>query len=107
MSSYFKFIDTLSLDKKLETGEFPFSKYLFWDTPIELIDREKHKKSIIERVLTRGFLEDFYTLIKMYSPEEITDAVKKSRILDKKTANFCSLYFNIPLNEINASSYYS
>ena len=48
MSSYFNYIDTASLDKKLETGEFPFSKYLFWDTPIELIDREKHKKSIIE-----------------------------------------------------------
>lgn len=107
MSSYFNYIDTASLDKKLETGEFPFSKYLFWDTPIELIDREKHKKSIIERVLTRGFLEDFYTLVKMYSSEEITDAIKKSRVLDKKTANFCSLYFNIPLNEINASSYYS
>jgi hypothetical protein len=107
MSFYFNYIDTVSLDKKLETGDFPFSKYLFWDTPIELIDREKHKKSIVERVLTRGFLEDFYTLIKMYSKEEIIDAIKKSRVLDKKTANFCSLYFNIPLNEINASSYYS
>ncbi len=107
MSSYFNYIDTASLDKKLESGDFPFSKYLFWDTPIELIDREKHKRSIVERVLTRGFLEDFYTLIKMYSKEEITDAIKGSRVLDKKTANFCSLYFNIPLNEINASSYYS
>ncbi len=107
MSSYFNYIDTASLDKKLESGDFPFSKYLFWDTPIELIDREKHKRSIVERVLTRGFLEDFYTLIKMYSKEEITDAIKRSRVLDKKTANFCSLYFNIPLNEINASSYYS
>ena len=107
MSFYFKYIDTVSLDKKLETGEFPFSKYLFWDTSIELIDREKNKRPIIERVLTRGFLEDFYTLIKMYSSEEIADAIKKSRVLDKKTANFCSLYFNIPLNEINASSYYS
>ncbi len=29
MSSYFKYIDTDLLDKKLETGEFPFSKYLF------------------------------------------------------------------------------
>jgi hypothetical protein len=107
MSYYFKYIDTESLDKKLETGVFPFSKYLFWDTPIEFINIEKHKKSIIERVLTRGFLEDFYTLVKMYSKVDITDAIKKSRVLDKKTANFCSLYFDIPLNEINASSYYS
>jgi nicotinamide mononucleotide adenylyltransferase len=107
MSSFFNYIDTEILDKKLETGIFPFSKYLFWDTPIELIDKEIHKKSIIERVITRGFLEDFYTLVKMYSREEIVEAIKKSRVLDKKTANFCSLYFNIPLNEIHASSYYS
>jgi hypothetical protein len=107
MSIYFKYIDTHSLDKKLESGEFPFSKYLFWDTELDLIDREKNKRAIVERVLTRGFLSDFYTLIKMYSKEEITEAIKKSRVLDKKTANFCSLYFNIPLNEINASSYYS
>ncbi len=107
MSSYFKYIDTDLLDKKLETGEFPFSKYLFWDSEIELIDRKKNKKAIIERVLTRGFLEDFYTLLNMYSLEEISEAIKTSRVLDKKTANFCSRYFNIPLNEINASSYYS
>jgi hypothetical protein len=107
MSFYFKYIDTNSLDKKVESGIFPFSKYLFWDTPLELIDKEKHKRSIIERVLTRGHLEDFYTLIKMYSEDDITDAIIKSRVLDKKTANFCSLYFNIPLKEINASSYHS
>jgi hypothetical protein len=107
MSVYFSFIDTKALDKKLESGGFPFSKYLFWDTPIELIEREKHKKSIIERVLTRGLLEDFYSLIKMFSQEDIVDSIKSSRVLDKKTANFCSLYFNIPLIEIHASSYYS
>lgn len=103
MSAYFNYIDTSSLDKTLASGVFPFSKYLFWDTEIELIDREKNKKSIIERVLTRGFLEDFYTLIKMYSADEIIESIKKSKVLDKKTANFCSQYFNIPKEEIYAS----
>jgi len=34
MNQYFKFIDTKNLDEKLALDEFPFSQYLFWDTPV-------------------------------------------------------------------------
>lgn len=107
MNSYFSFIDTEFLNNKLIASEFPFSQYLFWDTPIEVIDLKKHKKYIIERVLSKGFLNDFYLLLKIYSNEEITTAIKSSKSLDKKTVNFCSNYFNVPLNELHASPYYS
>jgi hypothetical protein len=107
MSSFFKYIDTDLLDKKLETDKFPFSKYLFWDSEDGDMDIQKHKKHIIERVLTRGILKDIYILFKLYSNEELIASIKSSRVLDKKTASFCSQYFGIPLNEINASSYYS
>lgn len=107
MNSYFSFIDTEFLNKKLNTAEFPFSPYLFWDTPIEMIDVKKHKKYIIERVLSKGFLKDFYLLLKIYSNEEIIAAIKTSKSLDKKTVNFCTKYFNVPLNELYASPYYS
>jgi hypothetical protein len=107
MSSFFKLIDTDLLDKKLETEDFPFSRYLFWDSEVGDVDVKMHKRHIIERVLTKGFLNDVYILFNIYSKDELIAAIKKSRILDKKTANFCSQYFNIPLNEIHASSYYS
>lgn len=107
MSSYFNLIDTESLDRKIETEKFPFSKYLFWDSEIGDVNIKQHKKHTIERVLTRGFLKDVYILFKLYNNEELISAIKSSKVLDKKTASFCSQYFNIPLNEINASSYYS
>ncbi len=103
----FNFIDTAALDKKIATERLSFSKYLFWDSELEDIDLAKHKKAIIERVITRGFLKDFYIILKLYSHAEIVDTIKWSRILDKKTANFCSIYFKIPLNQIHASPYYS
>ena len=106
MTTFFKYLPEWVLTKKIEKGEFPFSQYLFWDTPVEKIDIAKHKNYIIERVLSRGLLQDFYYLLKLYTSEEITFAVKKSRVLDKKTINFCSHYFKIPLNELHASSYY-
>lgn len=68
---------------------------------------EKRKNYIIERVLSRGLLSDFYFLLQLYTSEEIIIAVKKSKVLDKKAVNFCSRYFKIPLNEMHASSFYS
>jgi len=107
MTSYFKYLPESVLAKKIAQGEFPFSQYLFWDTPLEKIDIIKNKNYIIERVLSRGLLKDFYFLLQLYTTEEITIAVKKSNVLDKKTMNFCSHYFGIPLNELHASSFYN
>jgi hypothetical protein len=60
MSQYFNFIDTKILDKKIGSGQFPFSEFLFWDTSFDMIDTKLHKNYIIERVLSKGFLSDFY-----------------------------------------------
>lgn len=106
MVNYFKYLPADVTAKKVKRGDFPFSQFLFWDTPVEKIDPEKHKNFIIERVITRGWLQDFYFLIQLYSREEIQAAVKKSKVLDPKTVHFCSHYFNIPLKEMHASSFY-
>lgn len=107
MNTYFKLINTQVLDNKIKTGQFPFSKYLFWDASIETIDLQQHKNYIIERVLSRGFLTDFYLLLKLYNHNEICAAIKSSKVLDKKTANFCCHFFNININELHVASYHS
>ena len=107
MSAYFNLINTEVLDQRIKSEVFPFSKYIFWDSPIENIDLIKHRRYIVERVLNRGFLEDVYVLTKLYSKEEIKDALRKSKELDPKTINFCSQYFNLPKSEMDVSSFYS
>ena len=106
MYSYFKFIDTDKVDKKIRTMAFPFSRNLFWDVNIENIDLQKNSRYVIERVITRGFTEDFYMLLKIYSTPQIQEAVRKSKELDAKTAQFCSTFFNIPKSEVHVSSFY-
>ncbi len=105
-NDYFHFIDTQKLDKKAEAEAFPFSANLFWDSSINTIDLEKNQRYVIERVLTRGFTEDFYLLLKIYSSEQIKTALRKSKELDAKTVNFCSQYFNLPKSEMHVSSFY-
>jgi hypothetical protein len=107
MFNYFDLLPEPVRTRVISRKDFPFSQQLFWDAALENIDNEKHKNYIIERVISRGGLEDFFYLLKMYQRSEIVDAVKKSKVLDAKTVNFCSLYFDIPLKELHASSFYA
>jgi hypothetical protein len=85
---------------------FPFSQNLFWDCDVADVDLKKNKRYVIERVITRGRMEDFEKLLTLYSKEEIKEQLKKSKELDPKTRHFCSWYFDIPENELHASSFY-
>ncbi|HMO62512.1 MAG TPA: hypothetical protein PKC39_15365 [Ferruginibacter sp.] len=106
MYNYFNHINTAHLDEKLNTEKFPFSRNLFWDAEPGKVDLKTNSRYVIERVLLRGSLEDFYMLLRLYSREEISAAVLRSRELDPKTADFCSYYFHIPKSALHVSSFY-
>ena len=42
----------------------------------------------------------------MYNQDQIKTALIKSRKLDAKTVNFCSLYFGIPKKEMQVAPFY-
>lgn len=70
---------------------------LFWD--VKEVDPQKNKRFVIERILTFGDIEDFKWAANFYSEKELKNAFLKSRGVDKKTANFWKLYFNISSKE--------
>ena len=107
MFNYFQFLDTNQLDDLLQSGRFPFSPQLFWDAELQSVDLQKHSRYVIERIVTRGFLADFYLLQKIYTVDQIRLALRQSKSLDKKTRHFCSWYFQIPQSELHVSSFYS
>ena len=73
-----------------------FSKNLFWDTDISTLDLEKHARFIIERVLTRGRMDDWRALNRLYGHDRIKAESLQIRYLDRVTLSFCSAYFEIP-----------
>lgn len=73
-----------------------FSKNLFWDVDETTLDDQEHRRFIIERVLTRGLLTDWWALIRLYDWETIKTEIVQIRYLDKRTLNFCSTFFHIP-----------
>jgi hypothetical protein len=72
-------------------------KDLFWD--VGDVDSQKHKKFIIERVLSFGDIDDVYWAMEFYGKDQLKKVVEKTRKLDKKSANFWCHYFNINKEE--------
>ena len=85
----------------LKNNEFvaSLSKTLFWDTDIANIDPVKHAPYIVERVLSRGTMDDFKLLKAFYGKTKISHITQKLRYMDDRVLHFCSAYFNIPLTE--------
>ncbi len=53
-----------------------FRSSIFWDTRMELIDFEKNKRSVIQRILERGNQTEIKTMIKIYSLPVIKNEIK-------------------------------
>ena len=73
---------------------------IFWDLDAEKLDLQKNARQIIERILEWGDLEQVRWMIKTYSKEEIIEAVKGSRQLSSKSANFWATYYKISRDEV-------
>lgn len=80
------------------------SGHLFWDIDSQKPDEHKHKTLIIERVITRGNLEDLKILFRLYPLKIIKQEIVKAGFLDKKTLNWVSNFFNIPKTKFKCYS---
>lgn len=72
---------------------------LFWDVDVQTIDLQKHKVSVIERIVTRGRWEEFKEMMQFYGKQTVKQVVLNARWLDKRTLAFCSAIFETPETE--------
>ena len=73
---------------------------LFWDVDVQTIDLQKHKASVIERIVTRGRWEEFKDMLQFYGKPTVKDVVLNARWLDKRTLAFCTAFFKTPETEL-------
>jgi hypothetical protein len=69
---------------------------LFWDVDTTLLNANSSKMLIVERVFTRGNMEEFKQLLGFYSFKELSQTAIKIGYMDARTLNFISGYLNIP-----------
>lgn len=79
--------------------EIILRKALLWDVPVESLDLKKNRKLIIERVFSRGNIDEFKQVKNYYSEDEIREILGKVKNPDKKTAKFISKLYHIKIEQ--------
>ena len=87
---------------KIQIGntEIRLREHLFWDIPHDFIDPEKSKRLIIERVTTRGTMDEFRQVLNFYGQKEFLQTIKQIGYLDNKTVNYLVKIFGIRKEEL-------
>jgi hypothetical protein len=68
----------------------------FWDVNIDLLDENKSKKLIIERVFSLGSLHEIDLIHNFYGKETVVMMLKSMAYIDPKTLNYISIKYNVP-----------
>jgi hypothetical protein len=89
---------TSGMKKELKIEDFSAS--LFWDVDKSQLDFEKNAVHVIDKAINRGTWEDFQTALSYYGREKMAAIVKNLRYMDKRTLQFSSVYFQIPITEM-------
>ncbi len=89
---YFKEWDTHQ-DAKLNMA-------LLWEYDVAQIDYDAMRNVIVQRVVERGRMEDWYFILNRYGIEQVRETIKGISYLNKKDLRFVSHQFSIPLNEM-------
>ncbi|MGE0089958.1 MAG: hypothetical protein AB7S50_10860 [Bacteroidales bacterium] len=90
---------TKDLEKDKKHLVESLSSHLFWDVDIALLEQEKSKRLIIERVFALGNSREIMQVINYYGKPTILNVLENLNYIDSKTLNFISKLFNTPLNK--------
>ncbi len=85
--------------------DLPSSPTLFWDTDPDKIGLDTPVKTIIERVVSRGTWQEFKAVVAYYGKEKGKEVLTTLRYLDARPLSFCSIYFNIPVENFRCYTY--
>ena len=86
--------------KYLSTGRKEYRPSLFWDIDMTQWDDEKMKQFIIQRVVERGWPDDWRIMMDRYGIPEIRKTLKMIPYLNDMDMRFASIVFNIPQKEM-------
>ena len=66
-------------------------KTLFWEYDFKILNPDRHRRFIIERILEKGSLSSIRWLFDVYSRNEIENVIMTSNNLSKKTVDFWNI----------------
>mgnify|MGYP003328552444 CR=1 FL=1 len=83
-----------------EHPEAKINPSLLWEYDLSKFDYGQMRSVVVQRVVERGWPDDWYAALNMYGLEEFRNIVKGLPYLNDKDMNFVSIVFEIPLEEL-------
>ena len=77
---------------------------LFWEYESDKLNWQEMKVVIVQRVIERGRMEDFYAIINLYGIEGVKETIKKIPYLNPKDMTFVSSVFEIKKEDLKCYS---
>jgi len=73
---------------------------LLWEYDLSNFDFQQLRDIVVQRVIERGWPDDWYAALNLYGENGVKDAIKTIPYLNDKDINFVSKAFQIPLSQI-------
>ena len=73
---------------------------LLWEYNLSDFDFQQMRNIVVQRVIERGWPNDWYAALNLYGEKGIKEAIKTIPYLNDKDMNFVSKAFKIPLSKM-------
>ena len=73
---------------------------LLWEYNLGAVDYMAMRNIIVQRVVERGWPQDWYAMLNLYGIDSVKEAIKELPYLNDKDVNFVSHEFGIQLTDL-------
>lgn len=93
-------VDIMYFDRYKEHPNAKINPSLLWEYDLSKFDFQHMRNVVVQRVVERGWPDDWYAALNMYGKEGMISILKELPWLNDKDMRFVSLIFQIPLSEM-------
>lgn len=87
-------------DNYKEHSEARIRPSLLWEYDLERIDWQAMRTLVVQRVIERGRMDDFYALLNKYGLEEVKESIKEIPSMNPKDMSFVCSVFDLKKEEL-------
>ena len=73
---------------------------LLWEYDLEKFDWQQMRNEVVQRVLERGRMDDFYAILNLYGMEGVKAALREIPYMNDKDMNFACVAFDLRKEEL-------
>ena len=93
-------MDIIYFEKYKEHSGATVNPSLLWEYDLTRFDYQQMRNIVVQRVVERGWCNDWYAALNLYGIEGMIDTIKQLPYLNNKDMHFVSTIFKIPLSEM-------